>query len=132
MWIDRGENLDEAGELIKRANALEPENGAYLDSLGWYYYKRGEPQRALQELLRAAEAIRKESPDKKDDPVVLDHIGDAYAMLGKVSEALDYWKKAVALGLDDEKATDRVKEKIEQAKQKLAAQSAPADQPAKN
>ena len=120
MWTDRGENLEEAGALIQRAHELEPENGAYLDSLGWYFYKKGEPERALKELLRAAEAVRRESPDKKDDPVVLDHIGDAYARLGKMSEALDYWSKAFELGLDDPTAVERVKEKIADARQKVA------------
>ncbi len=129
MWADRGENLEEAGALIQRANDLDPENGAYLDSLGWYYFKKGEPERALKELLRAAEHIRRETADKKDDPVVLDHIGDAYATLGRMREALDYWNKAAAIGIDDPKAASRVREKIEEAKQNLAQTAAPASEP---
>jgi tetratricopeptide (TPR) repeat protein len=128
MWADRGENLDEAGQFIKKANELDPDNGAYLDSLGWYYFKKGDSERALKELLRAAENIRRE--EKKDDPVVLDHIGDAYAQLGKVTEALDYWKKAVALGIEDPKVAGKTAEKIEEAKQKLARGEAAAAGPA--
>lgn len=141
MWVDRGENLEEAGALIKRANALRPDYGAYLDSLGWYYFKKGEPELALKELLRAAEQVRDEAPDNRDDPVVLDHIGDAYASLGKMREALDYWNKAMAIGIDDPKVAGKVKEKIEEAKQKLAQTAVgasepvvaePASEPAKN
>ena len=130
MWADRGEYLEEAGELIRKANELDPDNGAYLDSLGWYYFKKGEPERALKELLHAAESIRRE--EKKDDAVVLDHIGDAYGKLGKVSEALDFWKRAVATGLDDPKAAGRAAEKIEEAKQKLAQGEAAGAAPARN
>ena len=117
MWTERGENLEEAGEMIKKALAMDPENGAFLDSLGWYYFKKGEPELALKELLRAAEFIRRE--DKKDDATVLDHIGDACAKLGRTTEALGYWQKAVALGLEDKKLSEKVAGKIEDAKQKL-------------
>jgi tetratricopeptide (TPR) repeat protein len=132
MWVDRGENLDEAGELIKRANELERDNGAYLDSLGWYYYQKGEYELALKELLRAAEIIPQQSTSKKGDPVVYDHIGDTYARLGRTREALDYWNRAVAVGIDDPKLADRVREKIEDAKQKLAQTVAPAAEAPQN
>jgi tetratricopeptide (TPR) repeat protein len=126
MWVDRGENLEEAGGLIKRANELKQDDGAYLDSLGWYYFKKGEPELALKELLRAAEIIPQQSRDKQPDPVVFDHIGDTYAKLGKTREALDYWSKAAALPIDDPKLAERVREKIEEAKQKLVQSVAPA------
>ena len=121
MWIDRGEHLDEAGELIKKAVAMEPERGAYLDSLGWYYYKKGEPERALTELLRAQQNILRE--EKKEDPVVLDHIGDVYAKLGKNAEALSVWQKSLALDPENKK----VAQKIEAAKKITSgAPTAPA------
>jgi tetratricopeptide (TPR) repeat protein len=126
-WVDRGENLEEAGELIKRANELKQDEGAYLDSLGWYYFKKGEYELALKELLRAAEVIPQQSRNKQPDPVVFDHIGDTYAKLGKMREALDYWTKAAALPIDDPKLAERVREKIEEAKQKLAQSVVPAD-----
>ena len=134
MWTERGENLEEAGEMIRKALAMDPENGAFLDSLGWYYYKKGEPELALKELLRAAEFIRRE--DKKDDATVLDHIGDAYAKLGRTTDALSYWQKAVAIGLEDKKLSERVAGKIEDAKQKLTkgepAAAAPAPEAAQD
>ena len=93
MWVDRGEHLEEAGELIKKAISLEPDKGEYLDSLGWLYFKKGEPERALTELLRAQESILRET--KKDDATVLEHIGDVYSKLGKTTEALSYWQKSL-------------------------------------
>ena len=51
-------NLDEAGSMIKKALEIEPENGAFLDSLGWFYFKKGDFARALTELLHAADLIQ--------------------------------------------------------------------------
>ena len=124
MWVDRGEHLEEAGELIKKAVSMEPEKGEYLDSLGWFYFKKGDAEKALKELLRAQESILRE--DKRDDAVVLDHIGDAYAKLGKNAEALKYWQKSLALDQENKK----VAEKIEAVKQKVTS-SAPVPEPAK-
>jgi len=119
MWVDRGEKLEEAGALIKKAVEMEPDNGAYLDSLGWLYFHRGEFDKALKELLRAQECILRD--EKRDDPTVLDHIADAYAKQGKMSEALSYWQKAVTLEQEDKKLITRVTEKIEAAKQKVTS-----------
>lgn len=115
MWVDRGEHLDEAGQLIQRAVAAEPENGAYLDSLGWYYFKSGETERALEQLLKAAQNT------KPEDPAVFEHIGDTYLKLGKNAEALDYWQKSAALDRENKV----VAEKIENAKQKVTANPSP-------
>ena len=112
MWADRNEHLDEAGELIGKALALEPDKGEYLDSLGWYYFRKGDFDRALKELLHAQENVLLET--RKDDATVLDHIGEAYLKLGKTAEALSAWQKSLAL--EDNK---KVAEKIEAAKQKL-------------
>ncbi len=117
MWVDRGENLDEAGELITRALNLEPENGAYMDSLGWYFYKKGDYEKALRELLRATKYLEEE------DAVVYDHIGDTYAKLRKPAQAVTYWEKAVAL----DKANHAILGKIKEAKVRMMA--TPAESP---
>lgn len=111
MWVERGENLDEAGEMIKKAMASEPDNGAFMDSFGWYYFKKGDFEKALQELLKAAETI------KPEDAVVFEHVGDTYQQLGKTALALQYWQKAQAIDGDNKK----VAEKIEAAKQKVSS-----------
>ena len=124
MWVDRGEHLEEAGELIKKAVSMEPEKGEYLDSLGWFYFKKGDAEKALKELLRAQESILRE--DKRDDAVVLDHIGDAYAKLGKNAEALNYWQKSLALDQENKKVAG----KIEAVKQKVTS-AVPVPEPAR-
>lgn len=87
-WAERGQRLDEALKLIKRAVELDPENGAYLDSLGWVYYQMGDAKRALPWMLKAAAKL-------PDDPVILEHLGDVYAKLGLVPQALDAWTRAL-------------------------------------
>lgn len=115
MWVDKGMNLEEAGGMIRKALEMDPGNEAYLDSLGWYYFKTGRPEQALTELLRAAEAM------KEGDPVVYDHIGDAYQALGQTTEALSYWQKAIPL----EGADEKIAGKIEAAKQQAAQKAEP-------
>jgi len=114
MWVDRGEHLEEAGDLIKKAIAIDPEKGEYIDSLGWYYFKKGDTERALKELLHAEDNILREF--KKDDETVLDHLGDAYATLGRMAEALSCWEKSLALA-----ENKKVADKIEAAKHKVTS-----------
>jgi len=89
MWAERNENLDEAVLLVRRALDSEPDNGAYLDTLGWIYFRQGKFQEALVELLHAAELL------PGPDGVVFEHIGDTYQKLGKSVEAVLYWQKAL-------------------------------------
>ena len=91
MWVERSENLEEAGQLIRRALEMDPQNGAYVDSLGWLYFKQGKFEEALTELLRAAELLA------EPDPVVFEHIGDTFDKLGRNAEAVLYWQKALQL-----------------------------------
>ena len=55
MLADRGVRLDEALGYLRRALVLEPSNGAYLDSLGWVYFKMGNYQLAEENLRKALE-----------------------------------------------------------------------------
>ena len=109
MWVDRNMNLDEAGSMIKKALEIDPENGAYLDSLGWYYFKKGDFGRALTELLHAADLIN------PPDPVVYEHIGDTHRSLGNGPQALSYWQKALTLDPQNQSLLS----KIDQAKAKM-------------
>ena len=89
MWAERNENLAEAAQLVQRALESDPNNGAYLDTLGWVYFRQGKFPEALGELLRAAERI------SAPDAVGYEHIGDTYEKLGKSAEAVLYWQKAL-------------------------------------
>jgi tetratricopeptide (TPR) repeat protein len=113
MWVDRNLNLDEAGLMIRKALEIEPENGAYLDSLGWFYFKKGDFSRALTELLHAADLI------DPPDPVVYEHVGDTYRSLGNGPEALIYWQKGLTLDPQNQSLTS----KIDQAKAKMSSNS---------
>jgi tetratricopeptide (TPR) repeat protein len=91
MWADHNMNLDEAETMIKRALEIEPNNASYLDSIGWVEFRKGKFDQSLSNLLRAAKTA------DHDDPVIFEHIGDAYFKLNRVSEALESWQKALAL-----------------------------------
>ncbi|MEP7011729.1 MAG: tetratricopeptide repeat protein [Acidobacteriota bacterium] len=102
LWADRGENLDEARALILRAVALDPENGAYVDSLGWVRFQLKEyvPARGLLE--RAARLMPK-------DASVQEHLGDLYKTTGQVALARDAYRRALALESEN---ADQVKRKL--------------------
>ena len=102
MWADRGENLAEAEQLIRRALELDPSNGAYLDTLGWVYFRQGRYEESLTELLRASELMQ------EPDPVILDHIGDVYGKLGKTADAVLYWNKAIQLDPKNQSITEKL------------------------
>jgi tetratricopeptide (TPR) repeat protein len=114
MWAEHNMHLEEAEEMIKRALQNDPNNGAYLDSLGWVEYRRGKFDQALNDLSRAAQNLT------RDDPVVFEHIGDASFKMNKIAQALEAWQKAA--GLDP--GNKKIAEKIENAKTKMSKSSA--------
>jgi tetratricopeptide (TPR) repeat protein len=116
MWVDRGIKLDEAAGYIRKALKMDPNNAAYIDSLGWYYFKKGEFAQALDLLKKAAKLIQPE------DAVVDEHLGDAYSALNDTTNALNYWQRAS--GIDKENKEIAVK--IAGARKKLASQGTPA------
>lgn len=119
MWVERNENLDEAGDLIRKAIETQPENGAFIDSLGWYLFKKGDYDKALTQLLHAEELTVK--PLRAEDAEILVHVGDTYQQLGKPGQALQYWQKALALDATNKKISD----KIETIKEKVSSVAAP-------
>jgi tetratricopeptide (TPR) repeat protein len=102
MWAEHNMHLDEAEEMVGRALQFDPDNGAYLDTLGWIHYRKGKFDDALNELLRAAQNLT------KADPIVLEHIGDTYAKLNRVPQALDYWQKAIALSPENKLLAEKI------------------------
>ena len=101
-WVSRDTKIDEAVALVRKAVELEPGNGAYIDTLGWGYFKQGKFDEALSELQRALKA-------GFDDPEVYDHLGDVYKAKKMTKEAIEQWQKAVEL----DPASSDIKEKIE-------------------
>jgi tetratricopeptide (TPR) repeat protein len=107
MLADRGVRLEESVQYIQRALTLDPHNGAYLDSLGWAYFRMGKLDLAEDNLLQAVRSLRLTG-------VVYDHLGDLYFQKGNLDRAISYWKKALDQD-DDELEKDRVARKIEEA-----------------
>jgi tetratricopeptide (TPR) repeat protein len=88
MNADRDVRLEESLNYIKQAVSLEPTNGAYLDSLGWAYFKLGKYDLAEENLTKAS--LRMGS-----DPTVQDHLGDLYQKTGRLKLAAAHWERAV-------------------------------------
>jgi tetratricopeptide (TPR) repeat protein len=116
MNADRGVRLEEALGFVEKAVQLDPENGAYLDSLGWANYR-------LNRLERAEELLRKAVTKPGSNAVVFDHLADTLKRRGNVAEALDYWRKALAAE-DEDGELDRagVDKKVREAQSALDAQ----------
>ncbi len=122
MLADRGTRLDEALGYIRRAVALDPQNGAYLDSLGWVYYRLGNYDLAEENLRRASEKIG-------SDPTVQAHLGDLYQKTGHLKlatshwqRALEEWNKTIPAEVDTEEMA-KVQKDLESAKVRLAKQT---------
>jgi tetratricopeptide (TPR) repeat protein len=98
--------LDEAFALIQRAVTQDPGNGAYLDSLGWAYFKQGK-------LAEAEETLRKAADRSPHDPTVLGHLAEVYVKLGQteraaalMERALAEWQRALPADYEPEKVAE--------------------------
>lgn len=90
LSAESGIDLLEAKRLIERAIALDPENGAYVDSLGWVYFKMGKLEEAIAQLERAGVL-------RETDPVIFDHLGDAYFKRRDLENARRSWERSLTL-----------------------------------
>ncbi len=108
MWAELGENLPEAVTLILRAVALDPDNGAYVDSLGWAYFQLGRYDEARSHLEWAVRLI-------PDDATLLEHLGDLYVALKDIERARASYQQALALGDDGElgEGAEQLRRKLE-------------------
>jgi tetratricopeptide (TPR) repeat protein len=111
MLADRGERLQESVGLLERAIEIDPDNGAYLDSLGWAYFKLDRLELAETHLRQASEQMARNS-------VIQDHFGDVLFRLGRYDEAIDAWETALA-GDGAEVESSTIERKMEDARQRL-------------
>jgi tetratricopeptide (TPR) repeat protein len=88
-WADQNINLEQAFQYIQRAAELKPDNGFIRDSLGWVYFRLGNFDNALEELLQALAL-------EPEDPHIYVHIGDVYKALNRTEDA----RKAYTKGLE--------------------------------
>jgi len=96
LYAEQGKNLEKAESMVRKALSEEPNNMAYLDSLGWVLFKRGKAKEALEPMKRAVERMRSEvEVGGIADATILEHLGDVYFQLHEVDKAVDVWKEAV-------------------------------------
>ena len=107
LYADQGKNLEKAEKMIRKALAAEPENAAYLDSMGWVLYKLGKYEEAVTHLEKAA------SKPFGQDPTILDHLADCYDKLAKKDKAKELWKKALESGRKEKNPDKKLLETIE-------------------
>lgn len=119
MWAEQDQNLDQAKMYVAKALEQDPDNGAFLDTLGWIYYRQGQYNIALNYIRQAADLI-------PDDPVILEHLGDIANAMNRMGDAVDYWRQS----LDIDPENDAVREKLEQALASDAdSENEPTDDP---
>ena len=91
--ILRNEELDLAESFVKQALSLDPDNGFFLDTLGWLEYQR-------KNYLSSVFYLEKSVVILPNSSEVMDHLGDCYLMLGRTNEAVYEWKKALRYETD--------------------------------
>lgn len=93
-WIERKKNIGESIVMLKKANALAPNNGAILDSLGWAYYNLGKYELARGYLEKAGQLVA-------SDPDINSHLGDVYWQLNEKTTAKLFWQKSLEKTSDE-------------------------------
>jgi tetratricopeptide (TPR) repeat protein len=102
MWAEQNRNLDQALRYVNRALALDPGNGAYVDTRGWIYYRQGRYEEALHELRTAGDLT-------EDDPTILDHVGDTLNALGRREDARLYWKRSLQIAAEQSAVAEKLR-----------------------
>jgi tetratricopeptide (TPR) repeat protein len=108
LLADKGVRLEEAKELIKKALKVDPDNGAYLDSIGWVYYKLYDFTKAKEYLEKAIQYM---NHSEEENYVIYEHLGDTYRELGLHKDAIHAWEKALEM-----KDVEEIRLKIDQLK----------------
>ena len=93
--------LNYALELAERAIVMEPDNAAFLDTIGWIYYKMGTYG-------KAQEYLEKSLKINKDNPVILEHMGDVYHKLDASDQALLIYEKALLKDTDNKTIQNKI------------------------
>ena len=128
MLADRGVKLDDALTMVQKAVQQDPQNGAYLDSLGWVYFKMGQYALAEANLRKASERI-------STDPQVHDHLGELYEKTGRLKMAASQWEQSLqeyarTVPADAEPGdVNKVQKKLDTARVKLAKEESAGASP---
>ena len=122
LLLDQGGDIKESASLIEAAVKQVPDNGSFIDSLGWLRFKQGDFKEAETQLRRAAD-LRPYSAD------VRQHLGEVLLKVGKTDEAITEWERALAFAFPGRDALEKRLEDVrtQQAKQKLHGADEPED-----
>lgn len=104
MWAESNVNLERAHEMLTRAVGQDPDNGAYVDSLGWVYYRLGKLDLAEKYLTDAARLLPR-------DATVHEHLGDVLVKRGDVQRALQSYRTAISVD-PESKDVEKLRSKI--------------------
>lgn len=102
-YAEKGIRLNEAIDLINRALAIRPDDGYFVDSLGWAYYKKGKIPEALEALNRAVSLV-------PEDPVIHEHLGELYLKQNRLDLAKEAWAHSLKLDPKNDKLISRFRE----------------------
>jgi tetratricopeptide (TPR) repeat protein len=126
MLGDLGIRLDEAEALVQRALKEDPFNGAYLDSLGWIYFKEGK-------FAASETTLRKAVERESRDATIHSHLGDLYAKTGRSDlaaaeweKSLNEWRRSLPADIEADKVAE-LEKKLSQSKRRLAQKSTARD-----
>lgn len=111
MLAEQNRELDEAMRLVTKALKIKPNDGSYLDSLGWIYFQKKDYVKALEILKRALEASPKEG-------VIMEHVGDTLRATGDYTGAYSYYDQAIQTELED-RDRKRIESKLKETRQKV-------------
>lgn len=111
LLADKGIRLIEAKLMIEKALAIDPFNGAYLDSMGWVYYRLAEYTKARGYLEDAVQYMDKTDAENY---LIYEHLGDVYHKLGEYRKAAEAWERALEL-----KDVEEVRYKIEKVQKEI-------------
>jgi tetratricopeptide (TPR) repeat protein len=128
-WADRGQNLDEAERMIRRALELRPDDGYIVDSLGWVHYTRarqlleaGDNAGGKKQLALAIQTLERAAVLAGGDPVISEHLGDAYLLRSDRKRALQHYEQAVELE-PRKNEQPHLFEKLERLRRELGARN---------
>lgn len=102
MWAEKGIHLDQALEYSRHSLDCDPDNGAFLDTLGWIRYKQNQVVEALTCLQSAYYFM-------PDDPTIMEHLGDAWSALHSESQACVWWERSYRINADNKKLEEKLR-----------------------
>jgi Flp pilus assembly protein TadD len=104
-WVERGEHLEEATNMLLKALEQQPDDPHILDSVGWSLFKQGKFTEALEHLDKAADLL-------PSNAIINEHLGDTLWKLKRRNEARFQWRKALQFD-PEEGRSDIITHKID-------------------